>query len=274
MPLDHSNATATVSITGLALGCYNLETNNYEVGFIRDDNHFLTLSITTPAVGEETATIKFTLDHNHRIFIDTEKGIAPAERFYAPTENFDRKTHPNEENEEDFQWILDLDKELNNDQPVPLNLAEVPLMTETRISQPMLYADKLGFIVGELNLVNQQDPTDKRLFGNLCEVIKGDITCSDGGAVVVRIEGPLRVSYRLPRIVGKTHQIEMENLCPTPAVEPGQPGGSGSDFKLVYKVVQDTSGKKFDLEVVHPDAHVPDGVCNPSTLGSTGRLFR
>jgi hypothetical protein len=119
-----------------------------------------------------------------------------------------------------------------------------------------------------LNLVNQDDPTDKRLFGNLCEAIKGDIICADGGAVVVRIEGPLRVSYRLPRIAGKTHQIVMENRCPTP-----QPGGFRSDFTLVYSVVQDTSGKKFDLKLVN-DAHVPDGVCNLNTMGKTGKLFR
>jgi hypothetical protein len=268
MPLTHSDVTATVSIDGLALGCYNRDTDTYEVGFIHDDNHVLALSITTPTVGEETATIKFTLDKNHRVFIDTEEGIAPAEPFFT-TENFDRTTQPNQDNDEDFQWILDLDKDLNNNQPVPLIHAAVPSMTETRISKPMLYANNRRFVNGVLNLVNQQDKDDKRLFGNLCEAIKGDIKCAEGGAVVVRIEGPLRFSYRLPRIAGKTHQIVMENLCPSAAV--GQPGFR-SDFTLVYTVVQDTSGKKFDLKLVD-DSHVPDGVCNQNNLGKTGKLF-
>ena len=46
MPLSHENVTATVSITGVALGVYNPATQNFEVGIIRHDTHTLTIEVT------------------------------------------------------------------------------------------------------------------------------------------------------------------------------------------------------------------------------------
>src|SRR5882724_3940683 len=270
MTLDHTNATATVSITGLALCCYNLDTYNYEVGFIRHPRHVLTITVKTETTDGHPATTKFELDESHRIFVETERGVTPEEPFFKPTANFDRKKSG--QDPEDFQWIVDLDKQLNNDQPVTLKPPQDPV-TEARISKPVLYADKEGFAFGDLNLVNLDDPTDVELFGKLSEKIKGDITCEDGGAVILRIEGPLGFSIRLPRIAGKTHTIEMNNACPLPPVHPSQPADTPGDFSVYYSVVESTAGKRFDLKPVEGNVHNADSTCNPATAGSTGQLF-
>lgn len=270
MPLDHTNATATVSITGLALCCYNLDTSNYEVGFIRHPRHVLTITVETEKPDGHLATTKFELDQSHRIFVETEGGVTPDPPFFTPTTNFDRKA-PGQD-PEDFQWIVDLDNQLNNGQPVTLMPPQDPV-TETRISKPLLYADKEGFALGDLNLVNLDNPADFELFGRISEIIKGDITCEDGGAVILRIEGPLGFSIRLPRIAGKTHKIKLNNACPLPPAHPSQPADTPGDFSVYYSVVESTAGKRFDLKPVEGNVHNADSTCNPATVGGTGRLF-
>lgn len=270
MPLDHSNVTASVSITGLALGRYNVETNNYEVGFIRDLKHLLTITVLRHGADNTVSTMTFELDKRHRIFIETHGGLAPPERFYKPTENFDRNAEG--QDREDFQWIMDLQKDLNQGQDPQLKKPELPV-TETYISRPMLYADPTGFASGPVKKVNVADPNDATPFGELCETIKGDIRCENGGAVILRIEGPL--GFTLPPleyIPGQTHEIVMKNLCPTPAAA-GPAGGSASDFIVYYSVIEDTAGQRFNLQLENPDVHNPDGVCNGSNFGSEGALF-
>src|SRR6185369_8514850 len=104
-PLDHANATATVLITGLALGCYNKATENYEVGFLRYKCHNLVIEVKKKLAGEESIMKYEIIDHQHRIFIDAENAVSPEFPIYTfGDERLDRK-QPNHDRE-DFRWVI------------------------------------------------------------------------------------------------------------------------------------------------------------------------
>lgn len=269
MPLDHSNVTATVSITGLALGCYNLGTNNYEVGFIRHPSHILTIKVATDNPGGP-GEFTFQIDNNHRLFVETEGGIIPAEPFYKrkPPEDEDFDRNASGQDPEDIRWIVDMEKELNGGVEVPFKAPQFPV-TEAYISKPHLYADEFGFADGKLNRINLDNEAEVEPFGKLCEVIKGDIRCEEGGAVILRIEGPLGFTIRLPHVAGVTHGISMDNSCPSHPGGATQPG----DFAIYYSLVEHTGGKRFFFRRQKPDVLSPDSTCNGTNLGVREHLF-
>src|SRR5215510_12649437 len=189
MPLSHENVTATVSVTGLALGCYNATTQNYEVALLRQGCHLLTIEV-IKQLEDGTSRLKFELDNNHRIFVDAENGILPEDPFYRSGDTFDRtdRTHDNE----DFRWVVDFEKELNNDQEVVLKApvdteAEEPIpVTEMYVSKPLLYADPEELKPQKLLLVDKGPTAESpRVFGFLTEGVKADIKCQESGGVVL-----------------------------------------------------------------------------------------
>jgi hypothetical protein len=228
----------------------------------------------------------FEIGAYHRIFVDAENAISPAEPLYTPGD-FDRGSSGNDP--EDLRWIVDFEHDLNDSQPVVLKHPTFPI-TEMYVSQSVLYSDKLHFIDDPVNLVNITNNTITGLFGNFSEAGKADINCQEGGAVIVRVEGPLGFNLVLPHVAGFPHTIEFDNTCPGPIVAdggspadgaaPGNPPAqpnppavkSSSDFKLYYDVVQSTRGVVFDLQLVNP-ASGEGAVCNNTRVGVTDRLF-
>lgn len=285
-PLDHDNATATVSITGLALGCYNKATQNYEVGFLRHDNHDLTIEVTKKLDGEDSVMLYEIIDHQHRIFIDAENAIAPREPIYTVGEDFDR-TQLNGDLE-DFRWVIDFEGDLNDGDQVELQSPDVPV-TEMYVSKPRLYGDS-ALMTQDPQFIVRIDPAtneavageDPELFGFFTEGIKADITCQDGGAVILRVEGPQGFQVELPHGYGP-HQITIKNICPPKASEDGSgsadTGATGdgtgepgpTDFRLFYSLIVDTAGEKFDIQ--SPPNSGEGAVCNGSTLGRSPSLF-
>ena len=286
-PLDHPNATATVSITGLALGCYNKCTQNYEVGFLRHDTHNLTIEVTKKLPYGESKMKYEIIDHEHRIFIDAENAAAPEDPIFTVGEEFDRTQPP--ENLEDFRWVIDFDTDMNDGNPVDLKAPDVPV-TEMYISKPRLYGDQ-DLLTQDPHLVVRLDPNtnepvageDPELFGFFTEGIKADITCQNGGAVILRVDGPQGFQVHLPHGYGQPHQIKIENICPPKAAlangetscgsettgEPGDP--EPTDFRLYYSLIVDPEGDKFDIAPV--ENHGEGAVCNGSTLGKRDSLF-
>jgi hypothetical protein len=263
MPLDHTNATGTISVTGLALGCYNPATSNWEVGFIRHPRHVLNVKV-TKQTSEGSANMTFQIDNRHSIIVDAVNGIPPAEPLFTPGD-FDRQKPGNDP--EDLRWLVDLERELNNNEPVVLKQPEFPV-TPLLVSHPVIYANPTKFLVGSADLVKLSDK-DVKPFGRVGEAGNADITCEVGGAVILRIDGPLGFSIELPHIAGATHKVEMENLCPdSPGKSPEQP----SDFTLYYSIVQDTAGEKFDISVKN-HANGVGAVCNAVFLGARDSLF-
>lgn len=275
-PLDHDNATATVSITGLALGCYNRATENYEVAFLRHDCHALTIEVRKKLPDGDDSIMMYEIrDFQHRIFIDAENAVSPEDPIYTVGESFDRTTP--EGDPEDFRWVIDFDTDFHNKNGVELQRPNIPV-TEMYISKPRLYGDK--------NLLTQ-DPFDRvrvdddgrpivgaqpEEFGFFTEGIKADITCQDGGAVILRIDGPQGFQVHLPHADGP-HEITITNICPPKvasqnpsvasetdhaAVKPPEP----TDFSLYYFLIK---GDKFDVQP--PPNHGEGAVCNAATLG-------
>jgi hypothetical protein len=214
------------------------------------------------------ATTKFELDTNNKIYIEVEKPITPIEPLFRPG-NFDRQADGNDP--QDFRWIVDIERELNNAQPVTFKRPEFPV-TEMYVANPLLYADEINFIQDKVNLVDADSGKVVRPFGKLAEAIKADINSEQGGAVVLRVLGPLGFSLRLPQVSGQEHIIAFDNTCPQPPVPiPETP--PANDFKLYYSVIEKTQGKEFDLQIEPDEGLNPDSICNGSTLGIRTSLF-
>lgn len=290
-PLDHDNATATVSITGLALGCYNKSTQNYEVGFLRHTCHALTIEVKKKGNGEDSVMLYEIKDHQHRIFIDAENAVSPEDPIYTVGDDFDRTNLHRDL--EDFRWVIDFETELNDGAPVELRPPTVPV-TEMYVSKPRLYGDKELFTREPFVLVKMDPGTNQPItdedpeeFGFFTEGIKADITCQHGGAVILRVEGPQGFHVHLPHGHGP-HEITIKNICPPKAAsaqedgeEEEDPGGTANldngsaetqptDFHLYYSLIKDTDGENFDLLST---AHGEGAVCNGSTLGQRSSLF-
>ena len=288
-PLEHENATATVSITGLALGCYNKLTQNYEVAFLRHDCHVLTIEVRKKLpYGEDDSVMLYELrDFQHRIFIDAENAASPEDPIYFVGDNYDDFDRTQLTGDlEDFRWVVDFEKNFNRGDQVELQAPDVPV-TEMYISKPRLYGDSdlltdAPFVSVRLGAdgepVTTENPTD---FGFFTEGIKADITCQDGGAVILRVDGPQGFQVQLPHDSGP-HEITIKNICPPkaeseeddidddPDADDDAPAPEPTDFRLYYSLIVDTDGEKFDLR---PTVHGEGAVCNGSTLGGRGSLF-
>ena len=265
MPLSHDDVTATVTVTGLALGCYNPSTQNWEVGFIRHERHILTIEVIKQTGWRGRSRMKFELDDEHRIFINTENAIAPDTPIYTVGEEFDRQDDTHDP--EDFRWVVDLEKELNGNSQVQLRHPTVPV-TEMYVSKPRLYADAGRLAIDPYVLVDTENPGPQgtREFGLLTEGAKADIRCRPGGAVILRVEGPQGFQIHLPH-GSEPHLIHVDNTCPETGTE------DESDFVLYYSVVQSTNQTKYDFRPENDGGHGEGAVCNKVFLGSRDSLF-
>jgi len=296
-PLDHDNATATVSITGLALGCYNQATENYEVAFLRHKCHALTIEVKKKMpYGDDSVMMYEIKDYQHRIFIDAENAVSPEDPIYKLSDDALDRTQ-SDTDPEDFRWVIDFENDLNNGDPVELKPPDVPV-TEMYVSKPRLYADQL-LQTEEPYLRVVIDSDGRPLagkdeeFGFFTEGIKADITCQDGGAVILRVDGPQGFEVRLPHDDGP-HEITIKNICPPKAEAEDMEASDDSDtdaegdddsdddtdgtdddfqptdFQLYYSVIVDTDGKKYDLQ---SPVHGEGAVCNGGNLGGRAALF-
>jgi hypothetical protein len=277
MPLDHSKATATVSVTGVAISCLNETTHNWEVGLVRVPRHELRITVAKVLPSGEVAQVTFQLDDNrHSIFITAANEVIPEQPLFQK-EPFGRKNPDSDP--EDIRWIVDLEREFNNEKPLELT-AKFP-MTGLLVSHPTLYADS-DKLRKEMKLLNLADPNEQPTeFGTLSEACKADIVCKEGGGVILRVEGPLGFSMLLPHIPGATHGIRIENDCPPKpkaagangtGTQPATNGHERTDFNLYFDIVKFGAGVNFDLSA--PEGiHGSDAVCNPAFMGSRGSLL-
>lgn len=266
MALQHDEATATVLVTGLGLSAYNYSTQNWEIGFLRNPRHLLTIEVTKQMEGGEPSWMKFQLDAQHRIFINSERAIAPDSPIYTVGETFDRTD--SEHDNEDFRWVVDFENQLNGGEEVELKIPAVPV-TEMYVSKPVLYADTDTFSLDPLDIVDTE-AEDTSEFGFITEGAKADITCQDGGTVILRVEGPQGFEIYLPHRAGEPHFIHVDNTCPEH--EEAMSPGDSSDFFLYYDMIESTNGTKFDLK--HREGDEGEGaVCNMGFLGASSSLF-
>ena len=126
----------------------------------------------------------------------------------------------------------------------------------------------------KVKLVNL-NTNEKTEFGTIAQKCHADITCNEGGAVILRVDGPLGFSLDLPHIDGVTHRILIENLCPVGEEGFTVKGQKRSDFNHYFSLITLPDGVTFDLEA--PDQRSggegTDAVCNPGTFGDRGKLL-
>jgi hypothetical protein len=160
------------------------------------------------------------------------------------------------------------------------------------MSKPRLYADADLFTPEQYLLVRIDPGTNKpvenedpEVLGFFTQGIKADITCQNGGAVILRVEGPQGFQVHLPHGYGQPHEITITNIC-TPETKSdeeeeeeelsgdanlnGSANTQQTDFRLFYSIIKDTNGEKYD--VLSP-VHGEGAVCNGSTLGGRASLF-
>ena len=300
MPLDHENATATVTISGLALGCYNKATQNYEVAFLRHECHVppdhppqfhaLQIEVTKKLPCGESKMMYEIRDNEHRIFIDAENAVAPEDPIYFVGDDYDDFNRKQLVGDlEDFRWVVDFERNLNGGEPIELKPPTCPV-TEMYISKPRLYADQESMSMVLYNVIPLDaagDPIvrEQKPFGFFTEGLKADITCRNGGAVVFRVDGPQGFHVALPHGHGP-HQIKITNICPPKAeseeeleslnieddATPASPNPNfkPTDFRFFYSLIEDTGGKKYD---VAPMGEGEGAVCNIGGLTKSENIF-
>jgi hypothetical protein len=282
-PLDHANATATVKVTGLSVGCFNPQTRNWEVALIRHPRHNLSINVTTKFPENHSSQMRFeVVDPTHTIRIETIEPVVQEDQDVLFTKDpFDRKNLETSD-PEDFRWIVDIEKEFNGNAPVGFGKIPFPVVP-LYVAHPRLYADRNDKL-DDMQVVKfaanaEAGASTTEDFGSFGETTSADITCQPGGSVVLRIEGPMGVTVPLPHIAGATHEITIENICPeeevqivdgVPVVNAEKPP---SDFKIYFDIVQPASGDTFDLKPKIEGAQGTDAVCNNTFLGARTSLF-
>jgi hypothetical protein len=270
MPLAHSRATAPISVTGLALGCLNPATRNWEVAIIRAPGHVLRITVNKKAADGTSSDVTFEIDNRHRIFITAANAVVPqsVEDQLFRRDPFDR-LNPGASDLEDIRFLVDFEREFNNSQPLELlapAAAGQTSITELFVSQPVLYSNP-GRQLDNMRLVNltNQQVTN---FGTVAQICNADIECNEGGAVILQIDGPLGFSMHLPRIQGMTHNVIIDNSCPPGEVAQGQP----TDFNRYFDVIRLPNGDTFDLRT-NSAQEGSGAVCNKGMVTSRDRLL-
>jgi hypothetical protein len=196
MSLDHQNATANITIDGLAICCFNQQQRLWEVGFMRHDEHELILrwagGTQAVAVPVDTRVIR----------IETVQGETPNYKQF-PLGFFDFGPIPDRKREEDsltmdekenFRWAMNLD-----------DGADVP-HGEATLKPPgypvtMVYISDAVFYTAGLTPKNMflvplaNDPTtmseralNQHLYGKTADEIGADIKVREGGKIRITVD--------------------------------------------------------------------------------------
>ncbi|PYP83412.1 MAG: hypothetical protein DMF61_23250 [Blastocatellia bacterium AA13] len=256
MPLDHSKATVTISIAGIALSCINkLEGNRFEIGFLRCDRHRPLLDIQEiefdPKTGESirSCLIPHSLNLDEDITINAINGGGPqcgSRVSQYVRRAFDRLEDTGDE--EDFRWIPDLEGPEFHGHKLTINHRS-KLLPTLYLNDGILYTrQKTDEAFARVPVRGR---SSKTALGKLAYGINADIICKDGGEVVLSNiarsgapDGGSRCSVKLPKKERSRYLITIENHCQlADEIE-------GTDFQLFYEVVKDPAGKEFDLRRV------------------------
>jgi hypothetical protein len=262
---NHSKATVTITIEGLALACINgHKRNRCEVGILRCDRHKPLLDIQQINLDESgnacsSSLIPNSLNLDEDILIDLEpadggkstdcrRGVST-----FTSRGFDRLEDTGDP--EDFRWIADLEgPEFHNRKLRIKHRSELkPLIF---ISDGILYTGRKSDEVFARVLLN--DYSSGGALGKLGYVLSADLTYPTGSRVVLKnvfdAESPANgtCSTTLPIDGSSRYLITIENYCQLPDES------EGTDFRLFYDVVKDPTGKRFDLRRV-----VETGRCAP-----------
>lgn len=256
MTLPHNNATAKVTIDGLAICCFNRGANMWDLGYLHHDHqppHSLILEIDNePSIDipDPTAQIAFTTTNPQ-----TPPYPGSPNGFFDPLGHRpDRGSVPTNADEvENFRWIINLEDPTDvNHGNVTLRKPSFPI-TRAFIHDAVFYTSRISpnnLYLAPFTNSPQDDPNNmgaatlsQHLFGRTNDEIAADIFCSPGnGAVTITIPGVLAQPRVLPHRPGNPWDIRLKNLCLNPTVGPGE--FEIGDFHLFYDVLTTTGQKQ------------------------------
>lgn len=281
MPLDHNNATASIHVTGLALGCFNKGERRWEVAFLKQPGHnLLMIVIKRTKFGDELLCSVCNFDPNVWIYIEAQNAIEvpPEETLFTP-----------DGDPENFKLILDIEKEVYEGRPIAFRDSWDKRVIPLLISHPKLYA------VGKLSkypmkLIDLSNTSKQKKLRKIKSTVGADIQCREGGRLNVRVKGPGGFALPLPKEEGTKYNIFFDNICPNDLLDPYLEADlikrreksvrktptstytpEHSDFVLYYDVIDDKGMGKFDLQEDSDPG--PGAVCNKSYLGLKNGMF-
>ena len=256
MPLDHSKATVTVSIAGLALSCINkLKRNRCEIGILRCDRHRPLLDIQKIELDPKSGIPRCSSLVPHSLSLDEDISINVVYHDTGGRPNCERgvSTYMRREfnrlkdtgDAEDFRWVADLEGPEFHDRKLKIKHRS-KLKPTIYLSDGVLYTrQKTHETFARVSVDGKASPV---ALGKLAYGINADITCLGGGEVILsnRFGSELpepgdRCSVRLPHGKHTRYLITLENHCKLPDEL------EGTDFRLFYEVIKDPDGKQFDL---------------------------
>ena len=264
--LPHDQATANLSVEGLALTHFDKASKSWEIEFLRNAYHDFELSIT----GRDPIDLRDV----ETITISTVRGIEPDFEQYPngcwfSGQEFNRRR--DEGHPEDFRWVPDF-----------ANRTEFPLHALVR-RREVLGRDIRS--VATLTIPNVVFYTKQKealplnqtvlgipffvLFGKTDKTIGADISCEEGGQIIITIDG--NELDPLPHVPGSPHQIEFKNKDMRteegPVIEILGRSFVKGDFALTYQALN-FLGVQSEMLCEAPITKSGDCDCNPNTVST------
>jgi hypothetical protein len=251
MTLNHNQATATLTIDGLAICCFNPTSHLWDLAFLHKDDdvkppchHELKLQVRThPPIDLPEPTNLITFETVNPQPLDY--AVAYPHGFFDDGPITDRTQPPTTADElENFRWVLDLEEP--HDTP-GVNGLKKPSVPPTRvfISNALFYTSAITpknlyrFADGiDPNSGLSQAEIDNGLLGRTNDRIAADIFCATGGQVVIRVNAD--EVARLDHRPGNPWQIFLTNLC---VRKPSGNRFDKGDFHLFYDALDFTPPK-------------------------------
>lgn len=251
--LDEANATAIVTIEGLALFCFN--DRWYEGGFLRSQPHHV-YSLTIDGIGTSSSR---PIGGDGDIHIEVVNPIQPGILRYE-NGSFDREAGTSND-QKDFRWIADIEGADLHDNV--LDKRPGPGLRRVFINAATFYTLEVRdeeFV--RIRFDKEGEPC--KFYGKHAKIVGATLACRDGGSVRIRTEGKGGEDIVLPKNSAVCYKINFKNTCPP---EYQHDLAKGSDFRLFYKVLSDRRGIKYDLvRAVGPEHPERQERCQSQTL--------
>jgi hypothetical protein len=230
MTLPHNSATATLTIDGLAICCFNKATSKWEVGYLHpshpEHHHDLILNI--------DGGPRRDLSDTSEIWIDTLVGLKPIAYplgFFdrGPINKDNRKRDPDSmtpDEKENFRWVLDLEDPHSVEHGKGHLVNPGYPVTRAFISNAVFYTKKLpkkevyNLSIDEKGDQMSEGDFGKLLFGRTNDVIGADITAAAIVITIIYEERAPEILMPLVHRPGDPWRISLTNMRPFAVARP------------------------------------------------------